>query len=677
MRLASPRRLPLFVCIALILVACGDTRKVTLTGLIRDAYTEKPIEGALVKIGKQPAVPTNKDGRYTTQNWSAKEVASIEATGYESATIELAQRPELRKSQALTLTLDAALRPNTLSGIVKDAYSDGPLAGAIVKVSDKITDTTDSGGRYELSGVPEAFQITVAATDHEETRADIRRSTQQNVALRPTTLVGEVTDKFSNQPVEGVIVVLGDVRAATDKSGRFTLKNIPPDGDLVFTREGYEQVKMALDKTTTMDVVMRPNLLQGIVRDAASSAVLSDTVVVATDTYSGTVLASVRTDKDGRFRLKDMPEGVFIKALHPGYRRGEVQATGGALKDDIKLQPFNAKALYVKTSVAASRKNVEKYLDILDKTETNALVLDLKSDNLEDVGQIYYQSQAPLVKELGTSADIMNLPWILGEAKKHNAYTIARIHIFAHDNALLKVRPDWYVQNTATGKPWFADFGIAWLDTYDERVWDYNIQLAVEAAKLGFDEIQFDYIRFPSDGDLKSAKFKGPRDWKNNPDEMYNTLGRFMQRAQKAINEAGAYFSVDVFGYVAWEPQPNIGQNLHIMGKYADYVCPMVYPSHFLYDELNLGNPAAHPFELVDVSMQKVKTQLDGEASRARVRPWLQDFTLKWVPKNQIVQYGPAEVRAQIDAAEKNATAGWSLWDSDNEYTVDALKGAQ
>ncbi|HSH82330.1 MAG TPA: putative glycoside hydrolase, partial [Herpetosiphonaceae bacterium] len=113
------------------------------------------------------------------------------------------------------------------------------------------------------------------------------------------------------------------------------------------------------------------------------------------------------------------------------------------------------------------------------------------------------------------------------------------------------------------------------------------------------------------------------------------------------------------------------------MGKYADYVYPMVYPSHFLYGELGLGNPSLHPYEIVGESMRLVKNQMQGEASRAKVRPWLQDFTLIWVPENQIVRYGPKEVRAQIDGAEANGVNGWALWDSDNDYTVGALKGPE
>jgi hypothetical protein len=677
MPFGTPRRGPLFLLIAVILTACNTTPKTTLTGQIVDTYTKQPIEGALVTIGEQAGVPTNADGRYATQAWQPSNTAIIQASGYQSSTIELKERPELAASKALTLTLDAALRPNTLSGTIRDEYTNNPLTGAVVSATGTISATTDDEGRYVLEEVPETFQITVTAPDHEQTRVDINRTVEQDVALRPTTLQGMVVDAYTSKPLPSVEVTIGDSHAATDGEGRFTLKDIPPDGELVFSLANYAEVRMPLERTTTLDIVMRPDVIEGVVVDVTSGTVLSNTTVIASETITGTALANVRTDAEGRYRLVDMPENVYLKALHPGYRRADGEARAGATEVELKLDPMAAKAIYLKASNAKNRENVDVYLDMIDQTETNALVLDLKSDNIEDVGLIYYQSEVPLIRELGTSADLMDVRWILAEAKRRNIYTIARVHIFAHDNALLEVRPDWYVQDSTTGKPWFADFGIAWLDTYNEEVWDYNIQLAVEAARLGFDEIQFDYIRFPSDGDLTNARFNGPRDWRNNPDEMYNTIGRFMERAHKAVNEAGAFFSVDVFGYVAWQPQANIGQNLAVMGKHADYVYPMVYPSHFLYGELGLGNPAAHPYEIVAESMRLVKKQMTGDASRAKVRPWLQDFTLIWVPDNQIVRYGPRHVRAQIDAAEANGTNGWALWDSDNDYTVEALKGPE
>jgi hypothetical protein len=675
MFVSTVRRMPLLLLALLVLVACG-TNKVALNGRVLDAYTNQPVKNASLTFGKNTPVTTDADGRYTTNGWTAKDTLRIEAPGYEAASVNLADKPELAKTEPATATLDVTIRPNTLSGVVKDAYTQQPVANARVQATDTISATTDANGAYTLQNLPENFQIAINAADYVETRADISRKTSHEIALRPSVLRGVVKDTYSGQGLAGVTVKAGDATTTTGQDGSYELKNVREDVQVSFSIAGYDEIQQSLPQATSLDVSLRPNVISGAVVDSKDGKPLARATVIASPTITGTAVAATRTDAQGKYKLENVPEGAYIRALLPGYRRGETQVKEGGLSPEIKLEKFEAKALYIKANVAANGMDtVNEYYDIIDKTELNAAVIDVKSDNLADVGFIYYQSQVPQVLEAETSADYMPIREMLAEAKKRNIYTIARIHIFAHDNALLEKHPDWYVQKD--GKPWFADFGIAWLDTYDERVWDYNIALAVEAAQLGFDEIQFDYIRFPSDGNLEGAKFKGPRDWRNNPDEMYNTVGRFMERAHKAINDAGAYFSVDVFGYVAWKPQANIGQNLQVMGKHADYVYPMVYPSHFVFGELGFENPGAHPFEIVDFSMQKVKDQLVGEASRAKVRPWLQDFTLIWVPDQYIVRYGAKEVRAQIDAAEKNranGVDGWALWDSDNDYTIEALK---
>jgi hypothetical protein len=328
--------------------------------------------------------------------------------------------------------------------------------------------------------------------------------------------------------------------------------------------------------------------------------------------------------------------------------------------------------LYLPAKLAAQgMETVKRYFDIIDRTDLNAMVLDLKSDEGDDIGTVYYRSQVPEVIAAGTTHDHMPLKDILAEAKRRNIYMIARVQIFAHDNALLAAHPDWYVQQN--GQPWRDFAGMAWLDPYDERVWDYNIKLSVEAAQLGFDEIQFDYIRFPSDGNLEDAVFKGA----HGPDydePMYQNIGRVCEQAQAAINNAGAFLGVDVFGYTAWERQPGIGQNLQVMGQHVDYVYPMLYPSHFVPHTLGFPNPDLHPFEVVDYSLSVIGKQLQGEAQRAKVRPWLQDFTATWIP--QTITYGPTEVRAQVDATERhhaNGTRGWALWSFTYNYTIDAL----
>ena len=669
MLVSSLRRAPLLI-VLLALAACGAP-KAALNGRVIDAYTQQPVKDASLVFGERKPVAA-ADGLFSTQAWSPKDTLAVTAPGYEAATLNLAERPELAAAEPTTKTLDMVLRPNTLRGAIKDSFTGAPVANALV-ATDTVSATTAADGTYTLANVPESFALQVTAPDYAAGSAQVSRSTAQDLELRPSVLRGSVKDAYSQQGVAGVEVTAGTATATTGADGSFELADVPADGDISFKVSGYDQVVQPLPRDTALDVTLRPSTVTGVVTGADGQP-LAEATVLASATVTGTEVAMTRTDAQGRYTLENVPANAFVKALLPGYRRGETALGDRAATADLQLEPIEAKALYIKTSVAASgMETIDEYFDLIDRTELNAAVIDLKSDNIDDVGLIYYQSQVPEVIEADTSRDYMPIEEILAEAKRRNIYTIARIHIFAHDNALLEKHPDWYIQKD--GKPWFADFGIAWLDTYDERVWDYNIKLGVEAAQMGFDEVQFDYIRFPSDGDLTGTVMKGPRDSKNNPDEMFNTIGRFMERAQAAINGAGAYFGVDVFGYVAWAPQRSIGQNLQIMGQHADYVYPMVYPSHFVPGELGFDVPGRHPFEMVDRSMGAVKAQLTGAASRAKVRPWLQDFTLIWV--EPIVRYGAAEVRAQIDAAEAHradGVAGWALWDSDNDYEEGALK---
>ncbi len=430
------RRLPWSIVLLIVLVACSSSPKVTLTGQILDSYTNEPIEGAQVTIGKGSSIPTDANGRWSTQSWSAQDLAVLQATGYQSATLNLAERPELTKPRVLTMTLDTTLRPNILSGVVRDDYTDEPIENALVRVSDEITATTDAAGRYTLEDIPETFELTVVAPEYAEGTTAVVRSSKHDVTLRPTTLNGMVTDSYTNKPVADVDVTLGESTARSDASGHFVLKDIPPDGALVFEREGYDEMRMPLDRVTTIDVVMRPNVLEGIVRDAVSGAVMTDTLVIASAAYSDTAISSVRTDNEGRYRLENLPPEVYLKALKPGFKRGEEHVIAGQLPDDMKLEPVNAKALYVKANFAQSHEDITAFFDIIDKTELNAMVLDLKSDNLEDVGLIYYDSKVPLVRELGTSTDKIDLPLDSGRSQTpQHLYDRSRAYLCARQCA--------------------------------------------------------------------------------------------------------------------------------------------------------------------------------------------------------------------------------------------------
>jgi len=676
------RHLPLVafaIALAALLAACGGP-EIPLNGTIVDAYTGKPVPAATINLGGAQ-LSTDAGGKYQVAQWSDKDTLQIAANGYEPISIVLAQQPQLAKPTPPAMTLDAKLRPNTIGGAITDAYSGRPLAGALVKASATLSATTAADGRYMLVGVPESFTLTISAPDHEPVSQNLKQAVAFDTALRPNTLSGVVTDRYSNQPVAGATVKVGDkLSASTGADGKYRLTGVPANATVQFAADGYAGLTQPLEKMIALNAVLRPDVLKGTLVDSKTGAPIKNATVMSMPTLGSDAVATKRIDNsaDGTFQLDGLPEQGFIQVLAPGYRKAVIEVKPGSVPSTIKLEPFVSKSLYVTAAVASNHDLLMKFFDTIDKTELNAIVIDLKSDLRDDLGLVYYDSQVPIVKELKTSHPFMNLPAILAEAKKRGIYTIARVAIFSHDNQLAESKPEWAAQDRTNGGV-FADYpgpGIHydWLDPWNRNVWDYNIQLSVEAAHMGFDEINFDYIRFPSlefgAADKDRLKLSRPE---ATTEEKYANIVEMLTQSQAAINAAGAYLSVDVFGVAAWEPTDLIAQDIGRMGQHTDYVCPMVYPSHFWNGALGFDLPAQHPYEIILASMQKGAKQMAGK--RAMLRPWLQDFTLTWVPKDQIVEYGPNEVRAQVKAVEDFGQAGgWMLYDSANQYTVEALK---
>jgi len=622
---------------------------------------------------------TDASGRYYIPIWDTKLALQLSAKGYEPTTVQLAAQPQLVKPTPPAVTLDAKLRPNTLKGVIKDSYSNKPLAGALVKVSETISATTAADGSYALSGLRETFTVHVSAADYEVATSNVQRTTSADLVLRPNTLIGAITDHFTGAPVVGAKITAGDVSAATDAQGHYKLSGIAERSTVSIHADGYADRSQPIERQISLDVVLRPDMLKSAVVDAKAGKPIGYATIIATPTLASSDGAYTRIDNstDGSFTLNGVPEQGYIQVLAPGYRKATIEIKPGNIPTQIKMEPIEIKALYVTAAVASRPKLLAQYLDIIDRTELNAIVIDLKSDLRDDLGLVYYDSQVPLVQELKTSRPYMDLKAILAETKKRGIYTIARVHIFSHDNALADARPDWAAKDSKTGKV-FADYpgpGIryAWLDPWNQNVWDYNIQLAVEAAQLGFDEINYDYIRFPSLEFSADDKNRLQLSRESTAAERFQNIAAVLERSQRAINGAGAYLSVDVFGYVAFQPIALIGQSVASMAPHTDYMCPMVYPSHFVSGEFGFDNPAKYPYEVIQKSMIAGLAQIDNK--RAKLRPWLQDFTLVWVPKDQIVTYGPDEVRAQIKAVEDSGSSvGWTLYDSANQYDEAGLK---
>jgi hypothetical protein len=330
--------------------------------------------------------------------------------------------------------------------------------------------------------------------------------------------------------------------------------------------------------------------------------------------------------------------------------------------EPIRRTPPRSPKGVLMTGYSAGGTKFDKLLRLLNETELNAVVIDIKDER----GEISWLPRSREARIAGAG-----LPKILDPArtirrlKKAGIYVIGRIVTF-QDSMLAEVRPDLAVQDLGGGiwrtapKPG-ADKGLAWLDPYSTEAQDYNIALGVEAIELGFDEIQWDYVRFPTDGDAN-------RIWFRHRDERlpHDVIHDFLARARAQIVPRGAYMSTDLFGLVALVSDDlGIGQKLELIARQVDYISLMLYPSHYNKPEYGIPDPEKEPYKTVSLSINDAKRRIQGTG--AKLRPWLQDFSLQ-------VPYTPAEVRAQIDAVEDAGINEWLLWNARNDYTEDAVK---
>lgn len=314
------------------------------------------------------------------------------------------------------------------------------------------------------------------------------------------------------------------------------------------------------------------------------------------------------------------------------------------------------KGLYLTAYSAGNPAKLDEIIRLIDRTELNAVVIDIKDYS----GNVLYDSQAPLVKTLATKdSRLSDLPGLIRKLHEHHIYVIARQTVF-QDPLLASKQPAWAIKNKSGGV-WRDTKGLAWVDATKKEVWKYNSAIAREAARLGFDEINFDYIRFPSDGDLSQVAYSNGRDKK------YQIMGRFYDYISQQLANEPVWVSFDMFGYAmerTGEDDMGIGQRLADAVNDADYISPMMYPSHYPPGHLGFSNPADHPAEVISHGLTAGLPQFADK--RAEVRPWIQAFDLGAV-------YDAQKIRAEIDTVEKYTSAGWLLWNASNRYTAAGL----
>jgi hypothetical protein len=346
--------------------------------------------------------------------------------------------------------------------------------------------------------------------------------------------------------------------------------------------------------------------------------------------------------------------------LHGGNGdRAETEGAGApekatAPKPQPRPLPEEIRGVHVTMALASLEGKLDEYFGLTAQGMT-ALELDVKDEN----GEIGFdRPRVPLAETVGAVRTYYNPYRAAKAAHAHGLYLIGRVVVF-EDPILSQNRPSMAIQR-ADGSVWTTSSGLGWANPYDERVWKYNVDIAEAAVKAGFDEIMFDYVRFPTDGDVSGAVFPGRR-----AEPKAATISRFLQYARSRLEPRGARLSAAVFGLTATR-EMGIGQRPRKLAPYLDSIYPMVYPSHYGSGEYDLLDPNAVPGITVARSLKDFRHVLRGRTTL--LVPWLQDFSLGR-------EYTLADVRAQIQAARDARARGFLLWNPSGVYTRRALGG--
>lgn len=332
---------------------------------------------------------------------------------------------------------------------------------------------------------------------------------------------------------------------------------------------------------------------------------------------------------------------------------------------------FRVHGIYV-TAAIAGIDRIHDLIALADETDINAFVIDIKDDR----GQVTYEMNTPTVQEIGSSAIyIPDIESLIAECKEHNIYLIARIVTFK-DPYLAKAMPE-YALHEEDGTIFHDNSGLAWVNPYEQGVWDYLMEIATEAARIGFDEIQFDYIRFSTDRGMDRVVFGELAETYTKSD----IINAFTDYACEKLSPYSVTVSADVYGTIIDNAGDRniVGQDYAVMASKLDVICPMIYPSHYGAGVYRIDVPDAEPYRTVTAALNASRAVLnqyghdtvyavlqDGMPSDCRVRPWLQAFTATWVRGH--IEYGRDEIQEQIRAVQDAGYDEWLFWNATVKY---------
>jgi hypothetical protein len=486
-----------------------------------------------------------------------------------------------------------------------------------------------------------------------------------SVRLEPLTTTVDIRDAMTGLHVPGASLCPQEGACwSTDDAGHAVLVPAVRGASLTVQRSGYQPGTVTLGTQETHQIELAPQELVGTIRDAESGQPLTKTILFV----NGQV---VPMGDEGRYHLPDLTTVYTLFVKSPGYKRVTIPInaeTGTAEHDvldtcaepsaegkpciDINLPRFAVHGIYANFGLLTwDNERLLGLIDLVDRSPVlNAIVVDVKGD----YGWLAFESSNPLIAETEAMASPrLPLSEFLRLCKEKHIYTVARMVIFK-DSPLIAARPELAVRHP-NGDIFYDREGMAWADPTREEVWEYNIAITQEVIRMGFDEVQYDYLRYPSDSTslavVRALVYSIP----STLESRTAAIAGFVAAAKKAVDKTPAFLSADIFGYslvIQPDHDMRIGQRLKDLAPHVDYICPMVYPSTFIPGNLGLDDPSAEPYEVVSRSLA-----LGMSRTNTIIRPWLQGY---WYERQDFAD--------QRRAAQEATDAGWCFWNARGIY---------
>jgi hypothetical protein len=439
------------------------------------------------------------------------------------------------------------------------------------------------------------------------------------------------------------VVTGSDGLAAVDWSGRPVEVNARGPG----LRPASAQIESLIEEP--LEVMLQPVVLNGRVVTEAGKPITGVEVTLGEK--------STVTDDAGRFTLRRATKGE-LTAWMPAWEQARVPWDGRSRRVTVEMSPLMVRGLHVAGWLPANSDVWPGLVDLVERTELNALVVDIKDES----GSVFHDSEVEVATRAGALKPEYDIEELADELHERDLYLIGRIVAF-QDPIAARAIPAMAIRDTEAHEP-YNNNGQWFLDPTDEKARQYALDLAVEACRGGFDEIQFDYVRFP-DGYPANVRFDGPAD----ESARVSTINAFLETAEQTLNEMGCAVAADIFGFIiSIENDGGIGQRLEELAQSVDVVSPMVYPSHYSTGWFQKECPNDHPHDTVAGALDDGLPRLPATAV---LRPWIQDFDGSYACGS--TGKTVTQVQSQIQAATDRGL-GYMVWNAASSFTEDAFR---